>query len=243
MNKTLFRYFNYINSIKYRIKIYLKFVQLSLSPNKRSDIVNQFHELYYDYVLQHTWKQTFFLGTIIEKCPLDLFIYQEILYELKPDIIIETGTAYGGSSIFLASICDLINYGQVITIDIKDYHKSPQHKRITYLVGSSTSKRIVNQVKKMIKNKNKILVILDSDHSKKNVLEELMIYSKFVTKESYIIVEDSNVIGHPVYSSYGPGPMEAIEEFMKRNINFAIDKTREKFLLTFNPDGYLKRIK
>lgn len=239
MNKILLKY---ISKLKYRVQVYLKFILMFLFPKKRGDIVNQFHQLYYDSsILGNTWNNTFFLGIATQKCPLDLFIYQEILYELKPDIIIESGTAFGGGALFLASICDLINKGQVITIDIKNNHHELQHKRITYLIGSSTSKEIVNQIKKIIKNKNKVLVILDSDHSKQHVFQELIIYSKFVTKGSYIIVEDSNVNGHPVQPDHGPGPMEAIKEFMKQNKHFIIDKTREKFLLTFNPDGYLKR--
>lgn len=240
MNKILL---DYINRVQYKIKVYLKLTFMHLFPSKRENIINQFHQLYYDYSnVGGTWNCTFFLGVATQKCPLDLFIYQEILYELKPDIIIEAGTAYGGGALFLASICDLINHGQVITIDIKDIGKKPQHKRIRYLIGSSVSKTIVSQIKKIIKPKNKILVILDSNHSKKHVIQELNIYSKLVTKGSYIIVEDSNINGHPVYFNHGPGPMEAIKEFLEKNNNFIIDKTREKFLLTFNPNGYLKKI-
>ena len=98
------------------------------------------------------------------------------------------------------------------------------------------------QVGKLISDKDKVMVILDSDHHKEHVLNELRIYGKFVTKESYIIVEDTNINGHPVYPDFGPGPMEAVEEFLRENKNFVIDKTREKFYLTFNPRGYLKKI-
>ncbi len=87
------------------------------------------------------------------------------------------------------------------------------------------------------------MAILDSDHHKEHVLRELEIYSKFVTRESYIIVEDTNINGHPVRSKFGPGPMEAVKEFLKMNDDFIIDRSREKFYLTFNPDGYLKKMK
>lgn len=87
------------------------------------------------------------------------------------------------------------------------------------------------------------MVILDSDHKKVHVLNELKIYSKFVSKGSYLIVEDSNINGHPVLPNFGLSPMEAIKDFLKENKNFIIDKTKEKFFLTFNPNGYLKRIK
>ncbi len=209
---------------------------------QKQNIINHFHELYYNSSAQ-TWGNTFWLGVPAQKCPLDLWVYQEIIYGLRPDIIIETGTADGGSVLFLASICDLLNNGRVITIDIEKKERRPQHKRITYLLGSSTSKEIVDKIRKQINDKDKILVILDSDHSKEHVLNELKIYSNFVSKGSHIIVEDSNVNGNPVFPQHGPGPMEAIEEFLKENKNFLINKTKEKFYLTFNPSGYLQRIK
>jgi len=180
---------------------------------------------------------------LTRKCPLDLWIYQEIIFEVKPDVMIECGTANGGSALFLASMCDLVNNGKVITIDIEDKEGRPTHKRIKYLLGSSTSIEVVEQVRKLISDKDKVMVILDSDHSKGHVLSELKIYSKFVTKGSYIIVEDTNINGHPVFSDFGPGPMEAVEEFLKENKDFSVDRSREKFYLTFNPKGFLQKRK
>ena len=86
-------------------------------------------------------------------------------------------------------------------------------------------------------------MILDSDHSQAHVFQELTIYSPLVTKGSYLIVEDTNVNGHPVCPEHGPGPMEAIEEFLKKNKDFVIDGEKEKFLMSFNPRGYLRRMK
>lgn len=207
-------------------------------------IVDQFHELYYDSrVFGKTWGNTFWLGIPTLKCPLDLWIYQEIIFEVKPDVIIECGTAAGGSALFLASMCDLVGNGRVITIDIEDIKGRPEHKRIKYLLGSSTSKEIVEKVKNLIKDEIKVMVILDSDHHEEHVLNELRIYSNFVTKGSYLIVEDTNINGHPVAPDFGPGPMEAVKKFLRENKSFVIDETKEKFYLTFNPKGYLKRIK
>lgn len=172
---------------------------------------------------------------------MDLWIYQEIIFEVKPNIIIECGTAKGGSALFLVFVCDLVDNGRVITIDIEDRRERPRHSRIKYLLGSSVLEEIVGQVRKLISDKDKVMVILDSDHHKEHVLNELRIYSKLVTKGSYIIVEDTNINGHPVAHDFGPGPMEAVEEFLKENTNFVIDKSREKFYLTFNPRGYLKK--
>jgi cephalosporin hydroxylase len=98
-------------------------------------------------------------------------------------------------------------------------------------------------VKSLIENKNKIMVSLDSDHSKEHVLKELEIYSKFVTKGCYLVLEDTNINGHPVYPDFGPGPMEALNEFLDHNKEFIADKNREKFYLTFNPRGFLRKIK
>lgn len=223
------------NLIYHRVYINLKL---------KKSIVNQFHELYYDsHFFGKTWGNIFWLGIPTLKCPLDLWIYQEIIFEVKPDVIIECGTANGGSALFLASMCDLVDNGSVITIDIEDKEKRPKHKRIKYLLGSSTSKEIVEKVRNLIKDEIKVMVILDSDHHKEHVFNELRIYSKFVTKGSYLIVEDTNINGHPIFPDFGPGPMEAVKEFLRENKDFVIDETKEKFYLTFNPKGYLKRIK
>ena len=204
-------------------------------------VIKNFHKLYYDS-LDRTWNNTYWFSIPVEKCPLDLWIYQEIVCKLRPDIIIETGTAQGGSALFLASLCDLSGKGRVISIDIIEKANRPAHNRLTYLLGSSISDGITANLREAIKGSGTIMVILDSDHRKEHVLNELRIYSEFVTKGSYLIVEDTNVNGHPVSPNYGAGPMEAVREFLKERRDFIIDRTREKFYLTFNPDGYLKRI-
>jgi cephalosporin hydroxylase len=140
----------------------------------------------------------------------------------------------------------MVGNGKIVTIDIDEMEGRPQHQRIEYLLGSSVSVEIVGQVRKIIHesgNNTRIMVILDSDHHKEHVLKELRIYNTFVTKGSYLIVEDTNINGHPVAPQFGPGPMEATEEFLKENQDFIIDKTKEKFYLTFNPGGYLKKIR
>jgi cephalosporin hydroxylase len=208
-------------------------------PKRR--VVDDFHKLYYDLQGQ-TWDNTQWLGIGTLKCPFDLWTYQEILHEVKPDLIVETGTWGGGSALFLASICDLMNRGRVVTIDIKERTGRPQHPRITYLLGSSTSPEIVQRIRSTIGNDDRVLVILDSDHRKDHVVRELEIYSDLVTSGSYVIVEDSNVNGHPVDPAFGSGPMEALREFLSKDNRFMPDRTREKFLLTFNPNGYLRRI-
>ena len=204
-----------------------------------SSVIDEFHKIYYSGTAP-VWQKTYWLGVQTLKCPLDLWVYQEIIYKHKPNFIIETGTYNGGSALFLATVCDAVGNGTVISIDIlkKDY---PTHKRIKYLTGSSIENDILKQIELMIQNDQKVLVILDSDHKKEHVLQEMEIYSKLVTKDSYLIVEDTNINGHPVLSDFGDGPMEAVNEFLKTHKEFIVDKEKEKLLMTFNPDGYLKR--
>ena len=212
----------------------------ALSRRAERKIVRQFHRLYYN-AAERTWKNnTFWLNVPAAKCPLDLWIYQEIIFETKPDIIIETGTAAGGSALFLASICDVINAGRIITIDVEDVSDRPQHNRIKYLTGSSTSEEIVKDVKSSIKPSDRVMVILDSDHTAPHVLRELNIYGGLVTTGSYLIVEDTNVNGHPVFRLHGEGPMEAVEQFVRVHTDFVVDRQKEKFFMTFNPKGYLR---
>ncbi|MEN6617432.1 MAG: CmcI family methyltransferase [Syntrophorhabdus sp.] len=213
-------------------------------PKTEKDIVSRFHKLYYDAAsVGKTWKNTRWLGVYTQKCPLDLWIYQEILWDTRPDLIIECGTAEGGTTLYLASMCDLIGTGKIVSVDIDTRPKRPSHPRITYIAGSSIAPDVVSEVKKHIKKDEKVMVILDSDHSKKHVDQELRIYSDFVSRNCYLIVEDSNVNGHPVLIDHGPGPMEAIDEFLVKDNRFFIDEEKEKFFMTFNPRGYLKRNK
>jgi cephalosporin hydroxylase len=210
------------------------------------EIIKHFNILYY-VASSQTWKNTRWMGVLLQKYPTDLWNYQEMLYEIRPDLIIETGTLFGGSAYYMAHLCDMLGNGKIITIDNNSYGDDfdttrPFHQRIKYLLGSSTDPEIIAQLEKSITPDMKVMVILDSDHRKDHVLSEMKLYSKFVTKNSYLIVEDSNINGHPVYSTFGPGPMEAIDEFLLTNNEFIIDVTREKFMLTTNPKGYLKKV-
>ena len=201
--------------------------------------VDDFHRLYYD---SKVYRQTFWRGFETQKCPLDLWIYQEILHELRPDVIVETGTFSGGSAYYLASLFDLFGGGRVITVDLEPQPNLPVHPRITYIAGlSSTSPEAVTRVKGLIKDGERVMVILDSDHSRDHVLDELRIYGKMVTPGQYLIVEDTNINGHPALPKFGPGPMEALDVYLKESDGFELDSGREKFYMTFNPRGYLKR--
>ena len=213
-----------------------------LDAQRSQQIVDDFHKLYYQSSGQ-TWLNTRWLGVPIQKCPLDLQVFQEIIWETRPDVIVEAGTAFGGSALFMADVLDAVGKGRVVTIDIKDIKGRPQHGRITYLTGSSTSPAIVAKVKSMIRPGETVMVDLDSDHRKAHVLKEMRLYAPLVTKGSYLIVEDTNINGHPVEPNFGPGPAEALAEFLKGNRDFVVDKQREKLILTFNPGGYLRKVR
>jgi cephalosporin hydroxylase len=203
-------------------------------------IVTDFHDLYYSSAVR-TWQQTFWMGVPLAKCPLDLWVYQEIVFEVQPELIVECGTFRGGSAYFFASLCDLIGRGNVITIDVAGLPNRPQHPRITYLTGSSTSRDVVDEVHELGRRHAPVMVVLDSDHHEDHVFEELTLYAPLVTPGSYLIVEDTNINGHPVATGFGPGPMEAVNRFVRQHPEFSPDRDREKFFMTFNPSGYLKK--
>jgi len=204
------------------------------------ETVDRFHELYYSSD-SRTWRDTWWMGVRTYKCPLDLWIYQEILSELRPDLVIECGTAEGGTALYLAHVLDLIGKGHVITIDVVPPVPPPSHPRIQCVHGSSTDPAIVRGVEDAARGRGAVLVILDSNHTREHVAEELRLYHRFVTPGSYLIVEDTNINGHPVFRDHGPGPMEAVEEFLSGRDDFLADVSREKFFLSFNPGGYLRR--
>ena len=205
------------------------------------DKVDEFHKIWYPLQGTVAW-----MGHELLKNPLDLWIYQEILWECRPDLIIESGTFKGGSALFLANMCDIMQHGQVLSIDINRIPTFPFHQRISYLTGSSVSEEVVKIVDGFCSSVRKVMVILDSDHTKQHVLDELHIYSHFVTPQQYMIVEDSNIHGHPVRDDLPAGPYEAITKFLTEEDNaerFISDSMCERFLMTFNPKGYLRRIK
>jgi cephalosporin hydroxylase len=208
-------------------------------------VVDQFHKLFYD---SEVWKSTKWLGIPTAQNPNDAWIHQELIAQVKPDFIVEAGTWNGGSAALWATILQQLNPdGRVITIDIKDFVSVAKElpivkEKIDFLIGSSTDPAIVAEVEKRVKGK-KVLVILDSDHSKDHVLAEMKAYAPLVSKDSYMIVQDSNVNGHPVFKDFGPGPMEAINEFLATNDQFRSDTDAERLMFTMHPKGFLRKIK
>jgi cephalosporin hydroxylase len=197
------------------------------------------------------------MGRPIIQYPQDMIAMQELIWEIKPDLIIETGIAHGGSLIYYASILELIGKGEVlgIDIDIRAHNKAaieahPMFKRITMIEGSSVDAATVDKVRSFASGKATIMVCLDSNHTHEHVLNELNCYAPFVTKDSYLVVFDTIVEDMP--DNYLPGrpwkkgdnPKTAVWEFIKEHPEFEIDHSIDhKLLISVAPEGYLKRVK
>jgi cephalosporin hydroxylase len=213
--------------------------------NYLSKMGNEFMQMFY---YSKMWSLSKYKGIVTYKYPNDLWILQEIISEIKPDVFIETGTFNGGTSLFVADLMDWYGKGMVVTVDIERQENLPQHDRIVYLTGDSVSDEVLSWVEPYVNAKPTVMVDLDSYHTKDHVSKELELYSPFVTEGSYLIVEDTLISGHPVQVKNGdgknvdPGPYEAVMEFLKGNDNFKIDRSRTRFLITTNPDGYLRRV-
>lgn len=186
--------------------------------------------------------QTTYFGVKALKNPLDHWVYQELIYEIHPDIIIEIGNASGGSTLSLAHIYDLLGKGKVIGIDLS-HEGIPEHVknhgRITFITGDAC--QLFADVAKLISANDRVLIIEDSSHTYQNTLNVLRTYSVLLKPGDYFIVEDS-ICHHGLSVGPEPGPYEAIETFVEENGNFEIDRSRESFLITWNPKGYLRRI-
>jgi cephalosporin hydroxylase len=192
-----------------------------------------------------TWNNTFWRGVRALKCPLNLWIYQEIVFETHPDVIVETGTAHGGGAWFLGDMCELVGNGRVITVDI-DADATPEHPRVTYVAGDSVAPETFSRVTDLIGEGESVMVVLYARHLRDHVIKELHLYGELVRKGHYLIVEETNLNLNPRGHGHGPdprpGPYEAVREFLAEQDRFEIDRSREKFFMTQNLNGYLRCI-
>jgi len=205
----------------------------------------------YRYSYNFTW-----LGIPIIQYPQDVVAIQELIWQVKPDIIVETGVAHGGSLILSASMLQLLGgdgFVIGIDVDIREHNRRrleqhPLAPRLRLIEGSSTSGDVVAQVRQLVEGQpkagpRKVMVFLDSNHTHDHVLAELEAYAPLVPVGSYLIVEDTNVNGHPAAPDFGPGPMEALWDFMATDPGFEVDARCERYFLTQNPSGYLTRVR
>jgi len=243
---------NFENEVKQRID----------EINKNEELITSSHSfmkasLAPKYSYNFSW-----MGRPIIQYPQDIVAMQEIIWQVQPDLIIETGIAHGGSLIFSASMLELnaacggpINAEVLgIDIDIRQHNRDaieahPMYKRISMIQGSSISQEVISQVHEKAKDKERILVILDSNHTHEHVLAELNAYAELTTIGSYCVVFDTVVEDMPADyfpdRPWGPGdnPKTAVWEYVKSHPEFKIDKSiQNKLLITVAPDGYLKRV-
>jgi|SRR5579872_2284402 len=220
----------------------LKRRQQDLPEEKQKELMKLFHNI-------PVWSHMWFHNVPIEKNPLDLWMYQQIIYEVQPDFVVETGTLRGGSALYWAHTLNGLGLenSRVLTVDISDYKATAEthplwKKYVTFYHGSSTDPKIVAEIAERVKGK-KVLVTLDSDHSMQHVLNELKAYSPMVSKGSYLVVEDTHIDGVPTQPDAGPGPLAAVMKFLDEGgkKDYEQDFSREAFIMTFNPGGWLRR--
>lgn len=172
---------------------------------------------------------------------MDLWVYQELICELDIDLLIETGTAAGGTALFFADLFERLDRGTVVTIDIHADETRPMHPRIRYLTGSSLSRNVLDAVKAVAAEARKVMVILDSDHRAAFKLLELSAYAPLVTPGSYLVAEDTAFDYYPAFPEYGPGPAKAVAAFLASHPDFSANRALERHFLTFAPMAFLQR--
>ena len=190
--------------------------------------------------------QVSWMGIPTWKNVMDLWVYQELVFKVRPDIIVEMGSFKGGSTLYLAHLLENIGQGRVISVDIDHSNFVASHARISTLTGSTQDSGIIAEIKKVCADA-RVMIIHDADHNKNTVLADLYAYADIVSKDSYFIVEDGVVDLFSPQSLLGgalggPGPLPAIREFLESDRRFVVDRDCERYLLTYNPNGYLKRI-
>jgi cephalosporin hydroxylase len=249
---------------------------------ERMDLISEYKNDFHWHEISNKWlKRAFeqrymynfeYLGRPIIQTPIDIVAMQEIIWQIKPDLIIETGIAHGGSLVFSASMlaqldmCDAIEAGNLldpkkskrkvlgIDIDIRAHNRAaieahPMASRIKMIQGSSIAPEIIAQVKAVAQDYHRIMVCLDSNHTHAHVLAELQAYAPLTSVGSYCCVFDTIVEDLPADMfpdrPWGPGnnPKTAVWEYLKNHPEFEIDKNiQDKLLITVAPDGYLKRL-
>ena len=213
--------------------------RLYVSGRTEQQIVADFHRLYYQLgkECQTAWAETYWRGRRVIQCPMDLMVYQKIIQDTNPHMIVETGTNEGGLALFLMDV----STAKIITVDWHHTGLEAWRERIHCVFGDSV--RVYPLVEELVRlgTSLRTMVILDTDHRAEHVRKELALYSQLVSPGCYLIVCDTHFNGHPIAPDFGDGPYEAVQEFLRDHPEFSVDHARESQVLTFNPGGFLRR--
>lgn len=188
----------------------------------------------YDELME---RESHWMGVRALKNPLDAWVYQEIMYEVRPTAVVELGSAHGGGTLFLCHMLDLLGLdAPVVSVDLSHEHFDAEHPRITKVTGDTRDPAVIAQVKELVAGR-RVLLIHDASHEAAVVLEDLRSYSPLVSSGSYLILEDgvTDTVGGE------PGPVTAVQQFLREAPDFELDLARERFALTYNPRGFLRR--
>lgn len=187
-------------------------------------------------------RQTYWLGVKAGKNPLDFWLYQELMTADRPDWVIEIGNNFGGSTLALAHLCDLLDHGRVIGVDISHARIAKRvrgHPRVTLIEGDAVAS--LPAVQALLHPGDRVMVIEDSAHTFDNTLAVLRAYGDLVHPGGYLIVEDT-ICHHGIDVGPSPGAYEAVAAFLAADARFEADRGLESFVITMNPKGFLRRI-
>lgn len=216
-----------------------------MQTEAKEELISAFHRLVFSPEQRgQSWDAGAYFGLPLLKWPCDVQLYQELVFDLKPGLIVETGTYSGASALFFAHLLDQIGWGKVVSVDLRPVTAEyPRHPRISYLGGkSSVLPEVFNEVVELAKGKQPVLVVLDSDHSKQHVLAELGIYAGLVTPASYLVVEDINLGTDTFLPEFGPGAQAALDAWLPRHPEFKLDKHKQSKYL-FSTNAWLRKVR
>ncbi len=215
----------------------------------RGDYRRRFQQTLADWMVYHQRSIVFdrctWMGASAHKNPMDAWIYQEILFSVRPEFVVEIGSCEGGTTLFLAHMLDLIGAGSVVSVDIDRSKFSVSHPRIVLVTGDSGARETVAEVARLCRG-HRTLIIHDGDHREEPVLRDLLAYCDLVSPGSYLIVEDGVMdLFRPGdgIGTFAKGPLAATERYLRLRPEFEVDRSRERYVMTYNPLGFLKRVR